>query len=183
MSLAPLNQTVRWRPIEGAGLEHCQIIRTAQGTAIRGTIIWSDYGLYYRLFLGVSGLLHTAFLERTDGKTLDLRSDGSGQWTDGSGTVLADLSGCLDIDIWPTPLTNSLPIWRGTWEDGAPQRFSMAWVDGDAMTVRRDDQIYTRLDPEHFRFQSAEGSFERVLKVDADGLVVEYPGLFIRVSA
>ena len=54
----------------------------------------------------------------------------------------------------------------------------MAWIDADEMTVRRTEQVYTRLDASHFRFQSAD--FERVLEVDADYLVVSYPGLFER---
>jgi hypothetical protein len=28
---------------------------------------------------------------------------------------------------------------------GQPQRFAMAWIDGDEMTVKRSGQIYTRL--------------------------------------
>ena len=57
----------------------------------------------------------------------------------------------------------------------------MAWIDGDAMTVQRQEQIYTRLEAGRFRYQGAEG-FERVLEVDPDGLVTTYPGLFQRID-
>ena len=103
-----------------------------------------------------------------------------GNWSDDRAEPLPDLRGCTDIDIWPTPLTNSLPIWRCQWIIGQPQRFAMAWIDGDEMTVRRSEQVYTKLDATHFRFQSAD--FERVLELDADGLVVTYPDLFERVD-
>lgn len=173
-----LDRTVRWRGLDPATLEHCHVIANGRDTRIRGVIVAPDYGLFYRLKLDENGHLRTARLERTDGKVLELFSDGAGNWSDDRAEPLPGLRGCTDIDIWPTPLTNSLPIWRNAWTDGQPQRFAMAWVDGDEMSVRRSEQVYTRLDPTRFRFQSAD--FERDLTVDADGLVVTYPGLFER---
>jgi hypothetical protein len=181
VSLAPLNRTLRWRPVEGVGLEHCHVIRTERDTRIRGTVISGNYGLFYRLKLDDKGQLRTARIERTDGKALELFSDGGGSWSDDRAEPLSALRGCIDIDIWPTPLTNSLPIWRHPWVEGAPVRFAMAWVDGDEMTVRRDEQIYTQLDAMHYRFENADG-FERLLEVDTDGLVLTYPDLFARAE-
>ena len=43
-------------------------------------------------------------------------------------------------------------------------------------------ELFTRLDDSHFRYQATDGSFERVIKVDDDGLVLDYPGLFTRVG-
>ena len=165
-----LNRTIRWRGLDPASLEHCHVISTARDTRIRGTIITPDYGLFYRIKLDDREHVRTVKLERTDG---------AGDWSDDRAEPLPALRHCLDIDIWPTPLTNSLPLWRCQWTIGQPQRFAMAWIDGDAMTVRRSEQIYTQLDATHFRFQGDEG-FERVIAVDADFLVVDYPGLFAR---
>jgi len=58
----------------------------------------------------------------------------------------------------------------------------MAWIDADAMSVQRHEQIYTRLDDTRFRFQSVGDGFERIITVDADGLVFDYPGLFVRTD-
>ena len=177
-----LDRSVRWRGLDLVTLEHCHIVANSRDTRVRGTIITPDYGLFYRLKLDDSGHVRTAKVERTDGKVLELFADGMGNWSDDRAEPLPALRGCIDIDLWPTPLTNSLPIWRGEWTEGQPQRFAMAWIDGDEMNVRRDEQIYTRLDDSHFRYQSANDSFERVLEVDEDGLVVTYPGLFERVD-
>ena len=176
-----LDRTIRWRGLDPVTLEHCHVISTARDTRIRGTIVTPDYGLFYRIKLDDAERVRTVRVERTDGKVLELFSDGAGNWSDDRAEPLPALRHCLDIDLWPTPLTNSLPLWRCQWTIGEPQRFAMAWIDGDEMTVRRDEQIYTRLDDTHFRFQSASG-FERVLEVDADLLVVEYPGLFERMQ-
>ena len=171
-----LDRSIRWRGLDPVTLEHCHVISTERDTRIRGTTITPGYGLFYRIRLDDTERVRTVRLERTDGAVLELFSDGAGNWSDDRAEPLAALKGCLDIDIWPTPLTNSLPFWRCQWTLDEPQRFAMAWIDGDEMTVRRSEQIYTRLDATHFRFQSAD--FERVLEVDADLLVVDYPGLF-----
>lgn len=173
-----LNRTVSWRPLEGAGNEHCHIIGNGRDTRIRSALVTPAYGLFYRIKLDEAGHVRTAKLERTDGAVLELFSDGTGNWSDDRAEPLPDLRGCIDIDIWPTPLTNSLPIWRGQWTTGQPQHFFMAWIDADTMRVKRAEQVYTQLDATHYRFQSNGGSFERVIEVDGDGLVTHYPGLF-----
>ena len=173
-----LDRSIRWRGLDPITIEHCHIISTDRDTRIRGTVITLEYGLFYRLKLDDSEHIRTARLERTDGGVLELFSDGAGNWSDDRAEPLAALKGCLDIDIWPTPLTNSLPLWRCTFNFGEPQRFAMAWIDADTMTIKRSEQIYTLLDPTHVRFQSAD--FERVLEVDADRIIVDYPGLFER---
>ncbi|MCR6671812.1 putative glycolipid-binding domain-containing protein [Devosia ginsengisoli] len=174
-----LDRTIRWRGLDPVSLEHCHVISTERDTRIRGTIITPNYGLFYRIKLDDREHVRMVRLERTDGKVLELFSDGAGDWSDDRAEPLPALRHCLDIDIWPTPLTNSLPLWRCQWTIDQPQRFAMAWIDGDEMTVKRSEQIYTQLDATHFRFQGAEG-FERVIEVDADFLVVDYPGLFAR---
>lgn len=173
-----LNRSIRWTGLDPATIEHCHVISTPRDTRIRGTIIAPGYGLFYRIKLDDAEQVRTVRLERTDGAVLELFSDGAGNWSDERAEPLPSLKGCSDVDIWPTPLTNSLPLWRCDWVDGAPQRFAMAWIDADDMTVKRSEQVYTRLDPTHFRFQSTD--FERVLEVDGDHLVVNYPGLFER---
>ena len=173
-----LNHSYRWHGLDPATREHCHIIAGDRDTRIRGAIIGPDFGLFYRIKLDENGHTRTLKIERADGKTLELFCDGQGGWSDDRGEAIAALKGCVDVDIWPTPMTNSLPIWRGDWQDGKPQKFDMVWIDATSMTVKRSAQVYTRMDAGHFRFQS--GDFEAVLAVDADGLVTDYPGLFER---
>lgn len=173
-----LDRSIRWRGLDPASLEHCHVISTERDTRIRGTIITPTYGLFYRIKLDDTERVRTVRLERTDGAVMELFSDGAGNWSDDRAEPLSALKNCLDIDIWPTPLTNSLPLWRCQFTLAEPQRFAMAWIDADTMTIKRSEQVYTRLDPSHVRFQSAD--FERVLEIDADMLVVDYPGLFVR---
>jgi hypothetical protein len=174
-----LNRSIRWQGLDLKTIEHCHIIANGRDTRIRGTIIGPDFGLFYRLKLDENGHTRTVKIERTDGRTLELFADGAGGWSDDRAEPIAALRGCVDVDIWPTPLTNALPIWRTEFEDNKPVSFAMAWIDATEFTFKRSEQIYTRLDATRFRYQSA--NFEAVLEVDADGIVTFYPGLFTQI--
>ena len=177
-----LDRSIRWRGLEAQSIEHAHVVATPRDTRVRSTLITPDYGLFYRIKLDEADRVRTLRIERTDGKLLELFCDGAANWSDDRAEPIPALRGCVDIDISAPPLTNSLPIWRCDWVVGQPQRFAMAWIDTDTLAVRRDEQIYTRLDDTHFRYQSVESSFERVLEVDSDGLVLDYPGLFARAD-
>lgn len=172
-----LNRSIRWRGLDLDTLEHAHIIANSRDTRIRGAIIGPDFGLFYRIKLDENGHTRTVKIERADGRGIELFSDGAGSWSDDRAEPIPALRGCIDVDIWPTPLTNALPIWRHDWTD-QPNRFAMAWIDATDLSYQRSEQLYTRLDPSHFRYQSAD--FEAVLEVDPDGLVTDYPGLFAR---
>jgi len=174
-----LNRSIRWRGLDLETLEHCHIVANGRDTRIRGAIIGPDFGLFYRLKLDENGHTRTVRIERTDGKTLELFADGAGGWSDDRAESIPALSGCVDVDIWPTPFTNALPIWRSDWADGQPVSLAMAWIDATDFSFKRAEQIYTRLDATHFRYQSAD--FQAVLEIDADGIVTDYPGLFTQI--
>jgi hypothetical protein len=113
-------------------------------------------------------------------RSLQLQSNGRGRWRR-DGVAVAALDGCVDIDIWPTPFTNSFPIRREPLAVGERRTFTMAWVDAVRWTVEPKPQAYTRLDSRRYRFESLDGSgFTAELATDANGFVLDYPGLFRR---
>lgn len=115
-------------------------------------------------------------------RTVRLESDGNGRWHDGDRSALPALDGCIDIDIWPTPFTNTLPIRRAPMAHGERRALTVTWVGAPALTVRPARQAYTRLEERRYRFESLDGAgFRAELTVDADDLVLEYEGLFRRV--
>jgi hypothetical protein len=177
-----LHRTIRWRPLEGAGLEHCEITETAEGITVRGMIIGDRegraYGARYELRLDPTWVFRIIHIERVDGATLSLSSDGKGSWIDGENRHMAALSSCIDIDLSGSPVTNTLPIRRARLTPGMPQRFTMAWIPLDTLEPFPDEQIYTKLDERLYLFESGDGSFKAELAVDADGFVAHYPTLF-----
>lgn len=177
-----------WNPeFAGIGLEHVEV--TARGADSVLLAIDSDaqpFRLTYRLQWDERGIVRRAELEaRTGGqaRSLRLEVDGSGRWRGAHGEHVADLDGCVDIDIWPTPLTNSLPIWRSQLGIGERREYRMAWVSAPALTVVPRRQAYTRLDDRLYLFESLdEAGFRAMLPVDQDGFVIDYPDLFRRVA-
>ncbi|GAB2712778.1 putative glycolipid-binding domain-containing protein [Streptomyces bullii] len=157
----------------------------ARGRAVGTTPepYWISYELDTAEGLVTRRLLVTAeTAART--RTLDLRHDGRGGWT-ADGERLPGMDGALDCDLGLCPLTNTMPVLRhGLHRAPGEQEFLMAWVSVPGLTVRRSRQTYTHLARTGGggRVRFASGTFRSDLEFDADGLVVEYPGLARRLT-
>jgi hypothetical protein len=171
----------------GLGLEHVLVTESSADSSL---LAFDEDGepfrLTYRLHWNGGGLLQQAQLAAAKGtqtRSLSLHADGRGRWHDGQGVHLPHLDGCIDIDIWPTPLTNSFPIWRSHLKIGQRQEFLMAWVAAPELEVVAKPQAYTRLEERLYLFESLDGSgFKAALPVDRDGFITDYPELFRRVA-
>ncbi len=88
------------------------------------------------------------------------------------------------MDISETPFTNSLPIRKLALAPGESAEISVAYFDGTELQPWPEPQRYTCLQKGEgsglYRFLSLDGGFTAELPVDADGLVLDYPGLFNR---
>lgn len=176
-----------WNPAHpGVGLEHLLL---SEGEASAVVVAFDEatgpFRLSYRLAWGPAWQLHQADFvvdSHHASQALSLRTDGQGHWRDGHNRVLKALDGCLDIDIWPTPFTNSFPIRRAAMAVGERREFRMVWVEAPQLNVLAMPQAYTRLADRLYRFETLDGSgFKADLQVDEDGVVLDYPGLFRRV--
>jgi hypothetical protein len=128
-------------------------------------------------------------------RTLHLTADGAGSWgcettTEGdadlppSGCDPAILAGALDCDLAFSPLTNFMPVRRtGLAERPGTADFLMAWVTVPSLEVLASAQRY-----EHVRTLPGGAvvrfvdrglfpGFTAELELDADGLIIVYPGL------
>ena len=190
MTTAP-GRTICWTPLwnksrEGVGLEHLLLTeRAADSVVLAIDDERGPFRLTYRLTWDESWQLRDAELvlatERST-QSLTLQTDGRGHWRDGDDRALDALDGCTDIDIWPTPFTNSFPIRREPMAIGERRQFLMAWVFAPDLTVHPQPQAYTRLADRLYLFENLDGSdFRAELAVDEDGIVLDYPDLFRRV--
>ena len=115
-------------------------------------------------------------------KSLSLQTDGQGHWRHRDKDVIGELDGCLDIDIWPTPFTNTFPIRREAMEIGERRQFRVVWVFAPDLTVHPKVQAYTRLAERLYFIESlGDDGFSAELPVDEEGIVFDYPDLFRRV--
>lgn len=187
-----LNRTICWTPLwnknlEGVGLEHILLAeRAADSVVLAFDEERGPFRLAYRLQWNEAWHVHDArFVVTTERSTRSLRlqTDGRGHWRDGDDRAIDELEGCVDIDIWPTPFTNSFPIRREPMALGERREFLVAWIFAPDLTVHAQPQAYTRLADRLYLFENLDGSNFRVeLAVDEDGIVLDYPEFFRRVQ-
>ncbi|HEU5101491.1 MAG TPA: putative glycolipid-binding domain-containing protein [Roseiflexaceae bacterium] len=183
-------RTILWTPWSGSGLEHLYLVQSDDLILADGLIIGvADDGHPFRARYTIQcddrwrvRELRIDMLDAAN-RRLDLMSDGAGHWSDGSGEQLPGLAGCFDVDITATPFTNTLPIRRLALALGASADVNVVYVTLPDLTVAPSMQRYTRLaGGEGYRFESRSDNFTADLPIDADGLVLDYPGLFRRLA-
>jgi hypothetical protein len=182
-----LSRTLRWRPLDGVGLEHLELLSSGDEIRARSVVIGERegvaFGARYEVVCDRDWRFRSLLVERNDGRILRLVSDGEGHWRDAVGSEVAALEGCIDIDLSASPFTNTLPIRRcGLSPAHGTVNFRMAYVPFDTLDPFAEGQLYTALDGHgRFRFQEEDGTFEAELTVDAEGFVLSYPPLYERV--
>lgn len=180
-----MQRIYRWMTEQGGGIEHLVLALGADAIDAHGVVIGpaSDplFGCSYTVRCDAGWRVREARVRVAGGAGLHLRSDGAGRWCDGTGTALPHLDGCIDIDLTCTPFTNTLPIRRLGEALRARQEILVAYIALPAATVAPSRQAYARQAPDRVRFESLSDPFEADIGVDADGLVLDYPGLFRRM--
>jgi hypothetical protein len=179
---------VLWSAWEGPGLEHLRLEESANGVRADSLLITvDDAGRPFRARFVVEcdegWCVTRARIEVLEAspRILDLAGDARGHWTSG-GTSTPTLDGCLDVDVFPSPFTNTLPMRRLTEAVvGQPIAIDVAWVALPELSVRVDRQEYTLLDRgaggSRWRFRALETGFTVELATDPHGLVRDYPGI------
>lgn len=87
---------------------------------------------------------------------------------------------CVDVDLSFTPATNTLPIRRLRLEVGEEAEIAVAWLRWPELRFERAVQRYARLAKDRYRY--TQDDFEAELRVDGQGLVLAYEGLWKAVA-
>jgi uncharacterized protein len=175
----------RWEDWSGRGLQHLVLTERGDGIIAEAVCIVAedgDFAARYRIQCDPDWRCRELDVEIIGAaRTLRLRGDARGHWTDADGRALPGLDGALDVDLAFTPFTNTLPIRRLALAAGASAEIAAVYVRGPALSVEIDRQRYTCLERlRRYRYEAVDGSFSAEIEVDARGLVVTYPGLFRR---
>jgi hypothetical protein len=147
--------------------------------------MWS---IRYALTLDGSWVTRTAqIVGRSAAGAHEVRLDG-----DGTGGWLVDgrpaprLAGCLEVDLEASAFTNAIPVHRLDLDVGQRAEAPAAWVRVPDLRVERLEQRYVRLedDAERQRYDYAapDLDFTAELTYDEFRLVLEYPGMAVRVA-
>jgi hypothetical protein len=193
-------RAVLWIREDGSGAEWCALQLsderlTATGVQLGGAPL--PYRLDYRLETW-PGFATRELRLRAAGagwsRLLTLRHSEAGRWevsgqAEGGaplaqfGGPASDLDAAADCDLGFSPLTNTLPVRRLRLLDraGADEAVLAAWVRVPDLSVVPLAQRYLARASGRLRYEA--GSFATELTVDADGVLVSYPGLAHQVPA
>ena len=182
---------VVWSASDAPGLEHLRLSMHNDSVVADGIVIGVTEGRPFRIAYEVRcdvGWRVRAVrigVPCSELPRVELLSDGLGHWTTPDGHAVSELRGYIDVDISVTPFTNTLPIRRLGLAPTESAELSVAYFEGTALQAWPEPQQYICLEKNSrgglYRFLSLDGGFTADLPVDAEGLVLDYPGLFKRV--
>ena len=146
------------------------------------------WGIRYALTVDASWSTRSAHIVGRSARGVNevrLEGDGTGGWwVDGERAPLLD--GCLDVDLEASAFTNALPVHRLALDVGQQADAAAAYVRALDLRVERLEQSYRRLpdDGGHSRYDYVSPAFDfrAELVYDEFGLVLDYPGIAVRVQ-
>ena len=192
---------VTWRADDGRGIEGTRLLMSGRGLRALGRIVRAGDGTAdpaftasYRLDAGDSGRVRRiAVTSATAGRerhlTLNRTDDGFWLIDTGSGTGRSDFKGAVDVDLAFSPMFNTLPIRRlGLHRNSSDHVIAVAFVSLPDLTVEVVEQRYrtvATLGEGEWAGQAtvefAWDVFTAEIVVDAEGVVLSYPGVASRM--
>lgn len=185
----PSRPTVVWRRLDIDGRELATVHQTARGWHISGVAEFREaagssclaYIIQCTAAWETCDCQITGFIRDTP-VNVSVHRDGRARWTL-DGAPIDAVTGCIDIDLSFSPVTNLLPIRRLELDRGKRAHVRAAWLRFPEMTLEILDQTYTRIARHSYHYESGGGAFKRDLTVDSDGLIVAYPGLWTAIQS
>ncbi len=183
---------VWWTSLQQTGLEQLHLVGNETGVVTDSLVLGIEgatpFRLWYQVWTDNDWNVRECLLQvgGEKGRIVHLYTDGQGHWTDAAGVACSTLDGCLDIDISCTPFTNTLPLRRLALTPGESADLLVAYITVPDLSIRPVQQRYTCLSRTPsggiYRYEGLENNFTADLPVDAQGLVVDYPGIWKRVE-
>jgi uncharacterized protein len=180
-----------WRRIlDDNSLEYAVAQGLTSGVELAGTIVaiheTAPLEVHYRIECDADWGTRTVSIEQRLGlqpSILSLAVDGNGKWSDHRSGPIDAVSGCLDVDLELSPITNTLPIKRLNLAVGQTEEIAVAWIRFPSLEIVRARQSYERLSDCTYRYRSLASGFTAKIDVDENGLTVRYEGIWERVAS
>lgn len=184
---ATLPLAAAWQHLDAReGFEVVFIHRSAAGHRFSGSTVAAQAGaawrIDYELTLDRAGVTRGAEVRsrlQHGEATLRLESTEAGEWW-ANGRHMPALSGCLDVDLEASALTNAFPVRRLALRAGAVASAPAAFVRVSDLRVERLEQRYERLPGTggpSYCYSAPRFDFTATLRYDRYGLIVDYPGI------
>jgi uncharacterized protein len=179
-----VRETILWRGIFWPGHEHCAVYDEDSRLFVEGVAVFKHEAepcrLEYVIECDDTWTTQSARVSGYVGKKpigIEIKADADRNWFF-NGSEQPDVKGCTDVDLNFSPSTNLLPIRRLSLKPGQQAMVSAAWLRFPSFKLERLDQVYRRMGQATYRYESNDGAFVSELKVNAFGLVINYPELW-----
>jgi len=191
--LTDLPATAAWRHLGARdGFEVVFLRREPDGYHIEGhsTAVEEDevWGVRYAITLDATWTTRSAQVvgqSALGSHEIRLDGDGTGEWHV-DGKPVPELSGCLDVDLEASAFTNAFPVHRLALDVGETAEAPAAYVRASDLRIERLEQSYARLPDDgaqsRYDYASPRFDYQSELVYDEFGLVLDYPGLAVRVA-
>jgi hypothetical protein len=184
-----------WRGAKGHALESTRVLLSptgglrALGRMVRAVDGDEPFTASYRVITGEGGQLgRVSLTSATAGRerhlTLNRTEDGVWLLDTGSGGSRSEFEGAQDVDLAYSPLFNTLPIRRlGLHRLQGQSELTVVFVTLPELEVEVVTQAYRTVStaPDGAVVGFSWEDFSAELRLDADGLVIDYPSVARRV--
>ena len=171
-----------WQGLDQPTMEYLTVSPRESGAHVRGAIVgvWEQQPIHCTYVVEYNLL---GEVTRVAWDTGELVSREPGLWVDENGDDRPEFQTCRTVDIRQTPFTNTLAILYAELGTGMTLEIPVIHIDLVASERTVAVQRYTALQwtPAGSRYRFQQGDFEAEISVDADGVVLDYPGLFTRI--
>ncbi len=175
--------SIIWRRLDRPGHEAARLFLTDGRWNLAGTAVFVDHArpcrLNYQIECDADWRTRWAKVDGWIGNdVIEIHTTVDGREWYLNGNKAPQVSGCIDIDLNFSPVTNLLPIRRLNLEVGQESPVKAAWLRFPSFELELLEQTYRRVGPTSYRYESAGGKFVAELEVDASGFPVNYPGFW-----
>ena len=182
-----MDAIVVWSGREYHSIEHCALRSTEYGLEARSVVVGFYDGEVYRVdyLISLNDRWETQRCEinyhvNHIAANILLQRVG-GQWTLNE-KPMPEFTNCIDVDIPITPFTNTLPINRLQLSEKESRQIDVIYFDVLSDEIKVVRQKYKRINATQYKYENVPIDFEAVISVDENGLVEDYPGLFVRTA-
>jgi hypothetical protein len=181
---------VAWAGVNCVRVEAARVLLSGRGLRATGSVVSGlqegveVYSASYSLATNETGVVQRLTVRTTQATgeqhvTLTRSEEGNWLVDHGQGARRNDFGGALDVDLEFSPLFNALPVRRLDLHRAAAKHdLAMVFVALPSLEVSQVPQTYRTVSLSQPAVVGlSSDSYETELTVDADGLVLHYPGL------
>jgi hypothetical protein len=173
-----------WRKLDQPGHESGRLFFAGSCWHLTGTAVFLDEGqpcqLAYHVVCDEEWNTRSGRITGWRGKEaveVEVLADAGRRWRL-NGVECPGVAGCVDLDLNFSPSTNVLPLRRLRLPVGLKTGVRAAWLRFPAFALEPLEQTYCRIDETLYAYESSESGFSVQLRVNADGFISCYPGLW-----